>query len=193
MKKKIKLKRPASVAQGTEGADTLATEVGITERAIATGSKDKVAFVDVDITLIAPKLRSNLMIKGMTPAYERGMRTGPQTNYLYHKSTSPIDIDGNICDNYAKATDELKRASAPVFRMPSGLPYTETMSVEDAIAEGYTLVDIYSMKPYVYEEALANLTKSLGSHGNEAYFMDAVTLVTDAQDSLRGISIDTTM
>ena len=192
VKKKIKLKRPASVAQGTEGADTLATEVGITERAIATGSKDKVAFVDVDITLIAPKLRSNLMIKGMTPAYERGMRTGPQTNYLYHKSTKPIDIDGNICDNYAKATDELKRASAPVFRMPSGLPYTETMSVEDAIAEGYTLVDIYSMKPYVYEEALANLTKSLASHGNEAYFMDAVTLVTDAQDSLRGISIDTT-
>ena len=51
LKKKIKLKKPASVAQGTEGADTLATEVGITERAIATGSKDKVAFVDVDITL----------------------------------------------------------------------------------------------------------------------------------------------
>ena len=109
---------------------------------------------------------------------------------MYHKSTEPIGIDGKICDDYANATEELQRASAPVFHMPNGLPYTETMSVEDAIDEGYTLVNMYTMEPYNYEEALAGLTQSLTLHGNEAYFMDAVTLVTDAQDSLHGISID---
>ena len=45
-----------------------------------------------------------------------------------------------------------------------GLPYTETMSVSQAAREGYTLVDMYTMQPYNYDDALKNLTSSLSIH-----------------------------
>ena len=180
-KKVITLKKPTTIQQGD--SPTYAPELGVRETAMATGGEDKIAFVDLDLALIAPKVRKGLFIKGLNPAYERGARTGPTTNYLYHNSVQPLDVHGNICDAYELASAELLRNSVPARKMPNGLSYTEVMSVEQAVAEGYTLINMYTLEPYVYEVALKELNESLEHHKAEEYFLDAVLMMGTILDA----------
>ena len=179
-KKVITLRKPTTIQQGD--SPTYAPELGVRETAMATGGPDKIALVDLDIALIAPKVRKGLFIKGLNPAYERGARTGPTTNYMYHKSVQPLDVHGNICDDYEHASTELLRNSVPARKMPNGLSYTEVMSVEQAAAEGYTLINMYTLEPYVYEVALKELNASLEHHKAEEYFLDAVMMMSTIHD-----------
>ena len=175
IKKVIKLKTPITIQQGE--SPTFAPELGVRETAMAIGGQAKIAFVDLDLAMLAPKVRENLYIKGMSPAFKRGLRTGPQCNFLYHKSIQPLSRSGQIADSYDDASDELLSNSVPVRKMPNGLSYTEVMSVEQALAEGYTLVNMYTLKPYVYEESLAELNASLAHHKHEKYFLEALMMM----------------
>ena len=121
--------------------------------------------------------REGLFIEGLGPEYDRNLCTGPSCNFIYSSErTSPVDDDGKPVVSWDDASSEFKSKSVPLKKMPNRLPYAEICTLEEAINDGYTIIDFYTHEPYSREKALQSLYHTSDSHRSELYYSDALHL-----------------
>ena len=121
-----------------------------------------------DLTLISTSFRKGLYIEGMTPTYNRGLRTGPTCDYLYNmKAHCPQK-------NYNDASREFKAQSVPLKKLRNGLPCSLVIDADSAIAQGYQLLGFITLQSYDSDEAMQSILRDMGTHKNESYFIGAM-------------------